>query len=61
MQVLRKGEKSMTYRFTFRRDEEILARGEMTSVCCQLLPAPMRAIPIPESIGARIVEAREVE
>jgi YbgC/YbaW family acyl-CoA thioester hydrolase len=57
VRVLRKGGKSMTYGFRFERDGETLARGEMTSVCCQLLPGPMRAITIPAEIADRIEEA----
>ncbi len=42
----RKGRTSMTWDIRFYRDEELLARGRVTSVCCVLDP-PRRPEPIP--------------
>jgi len=57
VEVLRKGTRSMTYAIRFERDGEPIARGEATSVCCQLEPGPMHSIEIPRSIADRIEEA----
>lgn len=57
VRVRRKGEKSMTYEFTFARDGEPLATGTMTSVCCVLDASEnVRAIPIPAFIAEKIDE-----
>jgi YbgC/YbaW family acyl-CoA thioester hydrolase len=56
VQVRRKGVKSMTYDFRFVRGEEEIARGSMTSVCCEVGDDGIRAIPIPEEIAGRIEE-----
>jgi hypothetical protein len=49
----------MSYDFRFLGPEgREIARGQMTSVCCVLEPGkPLRAIPIPESVAARIEQA----
>lgn len=53
--VARKGTKSMTYKFTFTRDDDLIARGQMTSVCCICNPGePVRAIPIPDFIAEKM-------
>lgn len=53
VRVGRRGRSSMTYEFTFRRGEQLIAEGRMTSVCCVLEPGePVRPIPIPASIAA---------
>jgi acyl-CoA thioester hydrolase len=54
--VRRKGVKSMTYEFKFVRDGEELATGQMTSVCCELGPEGVRAIPIPDGIADALGE-----
>lgn len=52
--VSRLGEKSVTYRFEFRRDNARIANGSVTTVCCQLdANQTWQAIPIP----ATFVEA----
>lgn len=56
VQVRRKGTKSMTYEFRFVRDGEEIARGNMTSVCCEVGDDGLRAIPIPEEISRQIEE-----
>jgi acyl-CoA thioester hydrolase len=56
--VLRKGKKSMTYRFEFTRDDEKIAQGEMTSACCVLnAEGKMKAIEIPAWLADQIKEA----
>ena len=59
LRVLRKGRKSMTYAFLFTHDDgREIATGQVTSVCCELVPGrDVRAIPIPESIASCIEEA----
>lgn len=48
VRVERRGERSMRYGFRILRDEELLAEGHMTSVCCILSSnRPPEAIPIP--------------
>jgi acyl-CoA thioesterase FadM len=56
VEVRRKGTKSMTYDFRFLRDGEEIARGNMTSVCCEVGDDGLRAIPIPEEISGQIEE-----
>jgi acyl-CoA thioester hydrolase len=53
--VTRRGGKSVTYGFTFQRDGEEVARGSITAVCCVCNAGePLRSIPIPEDIAARL-------
>ena len=56
VQVRRKGTKSLTYDFVFVRDGEELAKGSMTSVCCEVGDHELRAIPIPDEIAGQIEE-----
>jgi YbgC/YbaW family acyl-CoA thioester hydrolase len=56
--VARKGNKSMTYQFEFRRGEILIARGQMTSACCVVgAEGKLKAIPIPDFIASQIQEA----
>lgn len=63
------GETSVRYRFRFLRQEELIAEGEMTAVCCQLKrhdPATgptkgndpqsggLKKVPIPEAIRQKL-------
>ena len=51
VRVESRGERSMRYGFRIIRDEELLAEGHMTSVCCVLSRnRPPEAIPIPAFI-----------
>ena len=60
VRVIRVGEKSVTYGFSFRRDDVLLARGRITTVCCLTEAGkPLRSIAIPPSIAARIGPADE--
>jgi len=57
VRVARKGEKSMTYGFTFSCKHNIVARGRMSSVCCVMNDGDgLRAIAIPSQIADRIGE-----
>ena len=53
VRVLRKGRSSMTYEIEFENDGLRVARGESTSVRCELGPN-MRSVPIPDELAARI-------
>ena len=57
LKVARKGTKSLTYEFTFRRGDEELAHGRTTSVCCAADAEGFRAIEIPEDLAAQIQQA----
>jgi len=62
VRVTRKGVKSMSYEVTFSRDGELLATGNMTSVCCVLdAPEGVQAIPIPAFIADKIDEPPETK
>ncbi|HVU86908.1 MAG TPA: thioesterase family protein [Pirellulales bacterium] len=55
VQVVRQGEKSMTYGFVFSHDKRPVAQGQLTTVCCRLdAKAPPRSIPIPDWILAKL-------
>lgn len=58
LKVVRKGEKSMTYAFTFSDQERLVARGQLRSVCCVCNAGEkIRSIPIPDFIANQIAEA----
>ena len=60
--VWRKGRKSMTYRFLFKKDDEVVARGQMSSVCCICNPGePIKAISIPQSLADKIEQSPAAE
>jgi len=55
--VARKGNKAMTYQFEFCRGEVVIARGQMSSVCCIVGAAgKLKAIPMPDFLAAQIQE-----
>ena len=54
VRIERLGTKSLTYHFTFRRDQDVLARGRMVSVCCEIGPRGLRSIPVPAELAARL-------
>jgi YbgC/YbaW family acyl-CoA thioester hydrolase len=52
----RLGRKSVTYAFEFFKGGEAVARGQVTSVCCRIVPGhSIEAIDIPEGIRAKLV------
>ena len=58
LRVIRKGEKSMTYGFSFHNNGTLVARGQLRSMCCVCNPGEkIRSIPIPNFIGHLIEEA----
>ena len=60
VEVVRIGTTSVEYRFRFTRDEDLIAEGQMTVVCCFLRPSSddpenprpggLEKTPVPESI-----------
>jgi acyl-CoA thioester hydrolase len=51
------GRKSVTYAFEFSKAGEPIARGQVTSVCCRVLPDHgLEGIEIPASFRARLQE-----
>ena len=45
----------MTYQITFKRGEDLIARGEVKSACCIVEAGKeLRAIPIPEAIDRAV-------
>jgi YbgC/YbaW family acyl-CoA thioester hydrolase len=51
------GRKSVTYAFEFFKGEELIARGQVSSVCCRFLPdGPLESVEIPPVIR-RALEA----
>lgn len=51
------GRKSITYAFEFSLNEDIIARGQVTSVCCRVLPDnQLQAMVIPASYRQRLQE-----
>lgn len=58
VRVGRKGNKSMTYGFEFKLEDEVVARGELTSACCLLRPGQRpKPVDIPKAIADRLEEA----
>jgi 4-hydroxybenzoyl-CoA thioesterase/acyl-CoA thioester hydrolase len=56
LKVERKGRSSLTYAIDIARDGTPVARGRVTTACC-LLDSPIKAIPIPAALAAKIEEA----
>ena len=55
LKVIRKGTKSLTYRFDFFRGETAIASGKLSTVCCICNPGEkIRSIPIPDFIVDQI-------
>ena len=56
--VVRKGTRSLTYGFSFTRDDIPIAKGTLGVVCCVCNPdEPLQTIPIPLWIADQIQEA----
>lgn len=58
VELERIGAKSLTYRFTFRRLDLVLARGKIVSVCCRMDPVTrhMESMDLPESLKQKLLE-----
>ena len=52
--VQRLGKKSVTYEFRFKHNGQEVARGLMTSVCCQIDQEPPQSIAIPQRIVEKL-------
>ena len=53
--VLRKGQTSMTYEFEITREDVLVARGQLSSICCIIDPVSgPKSIPIPKFIAEKI-------
>lgn len=49
------GQKSVTYGFEFYRNQELLAKGKVTSACCRVLPGhQLEGLEIPADLRERI-------
>ncbi len=63
VRILRKGRRALTYGFTFRCGDHLVAEGKIACICCALAtpyPDPaarLRPIPIPEFLAEQITEA----
>jgi acyl-CoA thioester hydrolase len=57
--LVRLGRKSATYGFEFSLGGEVVARGQVSSVCCRLQPGrQLEAIEIPAGLRQRLEEQR---
>ncbi len=56
LRIARLGEKSVTYNFDIRHDDQPVAEGQITAVCCRLSDSggPMQSIPIPTEIADKL-------
>ena len=56
--IERIGKSSVTYKFLFRRDETVIAEGQVTAACCELTEAGApRPVAIPENVRAKLERA----
>jgi acyl-CoA thioester hydrolase len=55
--IQRIGRKSVTYGFEFSLRGEVIARGQITSVCCRVDSRPLESIEIPASLRALLERA----
>jgi YbgC/YbaW family acyl-CoA thioester hydrolase len=55
VQLANVGRKSVTFAFEFSKDGQTIARGQVSSVCCRILPGHnIESIEIPPSYRARL-------
>jgi len=58
LSVARLGTKSVTYGFRFLKGDQLVAEGEVTSVCCRIRDSqPPESIPIPVAIRTKLATA----
>ncbi|MDA8017962.1 MAG: acyl-CoA thioesterase [Thermoanaerobaculia bacterium] len=57
VRVLRKGSKSLTYRFDLSIEGRRVATGEITAICCRIGGPKLQAVQIPAELASRITEA----
>ena len=56
--IERIGKSSVTYKFLFRRDETVIAEGQVTAACCELTEGGTpRSVAIPEDVRAKLERA----
>lgn len=56
--IERIGKSSVTYKFLFRRDETVIAEGQVTAACCELTEAGSpRSVTIPDNVRAKLERA----
>ncbi len=59
VRVLKVGTRSITYGFDVHRGDELLARGQVTSVCCTVGPGrPLASRAIPPAIREKLERAQ---
>ena len=61
VRVVRKGSKSLTYRFDISLGDRRVATGQITAICCRLGGPKLQAVPIPRELASRISEATLIE
>ena len=54
LSVTKLGEKSLTYEVEFLKDEVLIARGKLTSVCVELTDAGFKPIAIPHGVRPKL-------
>ncbi len=60
LQVARLGRSSVTYECQFHRDDEMLASGQIVSVCCRLMPGqPPQSIDIPPGLAEKLLQYQD--
>jgi YbgC/YbaW family acyl-CoA thioester hydrolase len=53
--IQRLGNKSVTFSFEFSKGAEVIARGQITAVCCRVVAgSPLEAVEIPAAIRERL-------
>jgi YbgC/YbaW family acyl-CoA thioester hydrolase len=57
VRVERVGRKAVTYSFEFSRDGTLLAKGQVTSVCCKPGTQPIESVEIPATLRALLEQA----
>jgi 4-hydroxybenzoyl-CoA thioesterase/acyl-CoA thioester hydrolase len=56
--IVKIGRKSVTYGFEFSKDGEVVARGQVSSVCCRVHPDhALASMEIPPSFRAKLEAA----
>ncbi|MEC8338731.1 MAG: thioesterase family protein [Planctomycetota bacterium] len=56
--IERIGKSSVTYKFLFRRDETVIAEGQITAACCELTESgDPRTVLIPENVRTKLERA----
>ncbi|MEM9553102.1 MAG: thioesterase family protein [Acidobacteriota bacterium] len=57
VRLRRKGNRSLTWGFTFRHGERLVAEGEITAICCRVGGPKLQAVPIPDFLDAVLEQA----